>query len=70
MVKRQGLNIVSLCECLVLMMTMRTTAFAVWPPSTSFQEQPTSVVYGFIILALIVGIALGVWVQKSLREHK
>src|ERR1700690_2732767 len=64
MVKRQGLNIASLCGCLVLMLGMRTQALAVWPPSTAFQEQPTSLVYGFVVIVFVVGIAIGVYVQK------
>ncbi len=70
MVKRQSLIISSLCGCLVVMLGMRTTALAVWPPSTAFQEDKTSIVYGFIVIAFVIGIALGVWVQRSLHEHK
>jgi hypothetical protein len=39
MVKRQGLKIFVVAECLALISSLGVQAFAVWPPSTMLQEE-------------------------------
>jgi hypothetical protein len=38
-VKRQGLTLLMMLGCLVLMFSVRTQALAVWPPSTTLEEE-------------------------------
>ena len=70
MVKRQGLTNRILAECLVLVLGMGTQALAVWPPSTAFKEESSSALYGFIVVAFVIGIVLGALAQRNRHEHK
>jgi len=55
---------------LALVMVMSANAFAVWPPSTAFQQDIQPTLFGYIVVALVIGIAIGVWSQRSRHEHK
>ena len=59
----------SLCKA-AWIFALPARVLAVWPPSTAFQEEHTPVVYGLIVIVFVVGIVLGIWVQKNLNEHK
>jgi len=70
MAKRQGLILLFLAECLALVLGVGGPALAVWPPSTAFQEEGTSALYGFIVIAFVIGIVIGIWAQRNHHEHK
>jgi len=70
MVIKQQRLIIHGTECLALVFGLRTQALAVWPPSTAFEEQTTSILYGFVVIAFIIGIVLGIWSQRDHHEHK
>jgi len=54
----------------VIVLGMSAQALAVWPPSTALQGNIPTTLSGSIVLAFVIGIAIGIWTQRNHDEHK
>jgi hypothetical protein len=55
---------------LFLALPIADNVYAVWPPSTSFGQKAPDFLYGYILIAFIIGVAVGIWAKGNRDEHK